>query len=231
MNDFGPLLFIVVGLGAAVLAYLQYRRKQARREALHAFAATNGLQYSRHDTGLLRLPFRFFNKGDDRGIENVVSGTLNSEPFTVFDYWYMIETRDSDGDRSRRYERFTCSVQPLDGMFVPRIAIGPENFLSRVKDKVGFRDIEFESDEFNRTFEVDARNREFAYRFCDARMMQWLLMTRQAIGDFEIEVLGQHALLVTDTLDPDSWLRWHVIARDFLRRIPRLVREYHPDDA
>jgi LemA protein len=62
---------------------------------------------------------------------------------------------------------------------------------SRLADALTFRDIEFESEEFNRRFTVKGADERFATAFCDARMMDWLL--RHGDG-YAFEVVGDRLL-------------------------------------
>ncbi|MDQ4107653.1 MAG: hypothetical protein M3138_02450 [Actinomycetota bacterium] len=84
----------------------------------------------------------------------------------------------------------------------PNLSIVPEGFGSRLARSVGrrladaltFRDIEFESEAFNRRFTVKGPDERFATAFCDARMMDWLL--RHGEG-YAFKVVGDRLLCWT----------------------------------
>lgn len=220
------LLFVLAGIAVAAGAYWQHRQKAARREALFALAERSGLTYMRVDAiGLGNLPFRFLKRGDDRGVENVIVGTLDGRQVALFDFWVMHESTDAKGNRSRRYERFTCATAIVDDAWWPGLTIKAENALTRIGGAVGKRDLQFESDEFNRAWHVTSRDQRFAYAFVDARMMQWLLM---AGTDFRFDVFGSHVLAICDQLRPDAWLNLHRALAQFVDRIPPVARELYP---
>lgn len=224
--DHSFLLFALVGIAAAVGAWWQHHRKAERREALFALASRHGLTYLRVDAlGLGNMPLRFLRRGDDRGVENVVHGMLDGRPVALFDFWVMHESRDSKGRRSRRYERYTCATAVVDDAWWPGMTIKPETALTRIGGAVGNRDLQFESDDFNRSWHVTCRDQRFAYAFVDARMMQWLLM---AGDEFRFDVFGSHVLAICDQLPPERWLTLHHALTQFAERIPAVARELYP---
>lgn len=79
--------------------------------------------------------------------------------------------------------------------------IGPEGFFSKIAQAIGFDDIDFESHEFSRQFCVRSSDKKFAYDFCNARMIEYLL----AHPRLTIEV-ENHALAVcaSGKIEPDQ---------------------------
>ena len=71
----------------------------------------------------------------------------------MFDYWYYDETSDSRGNRNRRYRRFTCALVTIPAA-CPRLRLAHENFLTRLGDHLGLRDVECEYADFNRRFQA-----------------------------------------------------------------------------
>ena len=63
---------------------------------------------------------------------------------------------------------------------------------------MGLRDIDFESEAFNRAWNVKAEDREFAFKLVDARMMHYLMSTE----GFGYEVVGPWLLVYTKRLKP-----------------------------
>lgn len=185
--DQGWLIALIALAAIGIFVGSWYYAKK-RREAFAAFAASHGLEYLRKDPfGLVTLPFALFTKGDGRGIENVLAGDWRGNPMKAFDYWYYEESTDSDGNRTKTYYRYTCCLLDLPEAAFPPLAITRENVFTRLADGLGFRDIEFESPDFNKRFQVKARERKFAYAFIDARMMKWLLALP---GREEFEIAG-----------------------------------------
>jgi hypothetical protein len=219
------ILLVVAALVAG--AIWSYLAKQRRRDELAKFAAAHKLTYSPQDGfGLDGLPFHLFSMGDGRGCENVLSGTWEGVPVRAADYWYYTESTDSEGHRSKTYHRFSIVLAGLDG-WLPAVRIEHENVLTRLGGHVGLGDIEFESEQFNRKFRVLSKDREFAFKLVDARMMQWLLATA---GDHCYEVSGDHLLAYGDKLAPAELGPRFFAAKGFVNQVPRLVwNEYGTD--
>ncbi len=177
-----PLIFIAFVAAAIGVFYLSYLAKKKRREGFALVATQLGMEYWPEDPfGLLSEPFALFNRGDGRGIENVIAGSYQSIDTKAFDYWYYEESTDSKGHTSRTYYRFDCVVVPIDAACSP-LTIENENVLTRLADALSFHDIQFESEDFNRMFNVKSPDKKFANDFIDARMMQFLLQTGQGHG-------------------------------------------------
>ncbi len=210
---------LIAGIGGAI--YFNIVRARKRREALFAWATTNGLEYNQGDPfGLLDLGFNLFSLGDGRGIENVMWGPWQGLPVKEADYWYYTESSDGKGNRSRTYHRFSVVIAELQ-CFLPQIAVTKENLLTRLADHLGFQDINFESEEFNREFQIKCRDREFAFKLIDARMIQWFLSTD---GRFGVETNGQNVLVYTKAIrQPTELLPLFCTVKEFHDRIPRIV--------
>jgi hypothetical protein len=200
--------------GVALSLYLQSKRRQE----FFSFAQRFGFEYSRQDPfQLLGLPFRLFGRGDGRGVENVMWGDWKGRSVKVCDYWYYDEQRDSDGRTRRTYHRFNCAVIEVRAAF-PGLVVSREGFLSRLADHIGFRDIEFESEEFNRRFQVQAAERRFAYELIDARMIRWLLSLDRPVS---FEVAGPWILAYHGRVRPEGLIPLIGAAAELRERIPR----------
>jgi hypothetical protein len=207
------LLIIVVG-------YFAWQAKVKRRQGLAAFAGQYGMQYAQDDPfGLVHYAFDLFNKGDGRGIENVVWGAWQGCSVREADYWYYEETTDSNGHRSRSYRHYSVALVDV-GLNLRALSVAPEGFFSRLADHVGLRDIDFESEEFNLRFNIRSPDREYAFKIVDARMMRFLLTTR-ATG---FETNGPWVLVYTKRLKPTELIPVLGAAKGFNDNIPRLVR-------
>ena len=221
-----PLL-VVVGVLAGLL--WSFYAKGKRRDELAAFAARHRLEYSPVDTGGVdRLPMHLFSLGDGRGCENVLTGTWEGKPVTAADYWYYTVSTDSRGNRQRTYHRFSIVLTEIEA-WLPAVRIEHENLLTRLGQHLGFGDIEFESDDFNRRFRVSSGDREFAFKLIDARLMAWLLQTA---GDHCYEVNGGHVLAYTAKRAPAELTPVFLASTAFVDHIPRLVwSEYGTKEA
>jgi hypothetical protein len=158
--------------------------------------------------------------GDGRGIENVMSGAWQELPVKEADYWYYDESTDGKGNRTRTYHRFSVVIAELQ-CFLPQVSVTKENLMTRLADHLGFQDINFESEQFNREFQIKSRDREFAFKLIDARMIQWFLSTD---GRFGFETNGPNVLVYMKKLKaPEELIPLFGTAKEFHDRIPRIV--------
>ena len=206
---------VVVVVVAVVGGYLISRQiTQKRRAALTAVATSLGFRYAPDDPfDTVDLPFALFRRGDGRGVE-----------MREFDYWYYDESTDSKGGRSRSYHRFSCSTTSIDA-HVPGITVGRENVLTRLGGALGFDDIEFESEEFNRAFRVKSEDRKFAFDLIDARMMAFLL---DASSGCTFEVVGSDLLCATRRVRPAELPSLVQVLQSFHAHVPNVVWSLYP---
>lgn len=217
------LLFALIAIAAAGVSFYL---KQRRRNELAAMARQLGLEFSPQDVlGCLGLPFQLLTRGDGRGVENVMWGTWQDMPVREFDYWYYEESTDSEGHRSRTYHRFSCAVTEVEAACSP-IAISRENLLTRLADAIGLDDLEFELEEFNRAFNVKAKDRRFAVAMVDQRMMRYLLGTDPAFG---FEACGRWLLAYSKRRRPTDLIPLLGTLKGFRDHVPRVVFDlYRP---
>ena len=224
------MLFAVAVTAIAVLAWQADQRAQAaRRHALDALARERGWAFSVEDPyRCSNLPFDLFERGDGSGSENVIAGRLaDSTVVKAFDHWYYDVV--SNGKTTRReYHRFSCVVIESANQF-PWLAVRPESGWAPLRDLVGFRDLQLESDEFNRAFAVRTDDARFAVAVLDARLQSWLLQPARSAVWFELR--GPLALVIAERLDPPLVGGLIDRAVDIRSRIPAVVTELYPPDA
>ena len=220
-----PFVFVLFALVAIGGVVWQWHARKRRLKRFVLLARQLGLRYHEEDPfGLLGEPFALFRRGDGRGIEHVLDGTYRDVPIRAFDYWYYDESTDSKGKRSKSYSRFSCVLMPLEaGCF--RLAISPEGLLSRIADALTFRDIEFESEGFNRAWNVTSDDAAFAHAFVDARMCDWLLANG---GPHAFEVLGDRILVARRRIDPSVFPGMLEVAAGFRAQVPAVVFDLYP---
>ncbi|HYU57808.1 MAG TPA: hypothetical protein VEO00_07145 [Actinomycetota bacterium] len=231
-------------------------RTDRRATAIGRFAAANGLTHARRDarpspfraSGLLMriarrigtaallqglgpgtavtdADFRLFGVGDGRRAANVVTGAWRGAAVVEADLrWW-----DTKGYvlliPLRRARRNSVVLVDLP-VTIPRAAAIRED-RARLIDKVLTHDVDLDLEAFNRAYVTKAADREFAFALFDQRLMQWLLDRPTLDG---LEVNGSRALLYCRRLPPAD-LPWLLdTARDFLERIPRVVRTRYGAD-
>ncbi|MGN6577805.1 MAG: DUF3137 domain-containing protein [Nocardioides sp.] len=177
-----PVLF-VVGVAVVVLvAVLGFLAEKKRRELLQRVAASRGWRYTRRDDAWAGyFGGSPFGRGHNRQAHNILTGVHDGRDFVGFDYLYhTTETStDAQGHTTSREVSHWFSVLALrtaDGF--PALEVSPEGFFGRAIGKLTNRDIQLESEEFNRAFTVVSADRRFAYDILHPRLMERLLLTR-----------------------------------------------------
>lgn len=217
------LLFLVFGIVlTAVVIYVAYELERRRRRQFELLARTHGLAFYPQDPfGTLEQPFAIFHRGHSRKVRNVLVGKSPTDGSEVraFDYTYTT----GSGKNSQTHHK-TCVMGYL-GTAWPILGIEREGLFNRFKDFVGVADIELESEEFNRTFEVRCADARFATAFLDPTMMEVLL--RSGIDD-GLEVGGAWMIETFDRVSPPETVAL-VQRSDAIRsNVPELLWELYP---
>ena len=216
------ILLVLALVGAAAYASWYFKQKRIKELALQARQL--GLQFSTTDPfNTLGEPFGLFRRGDGRGVENVMWGTWQAVDIHQFDYWYYEESTDSQGHTSKTYYRFNCVMAPIEAS-CPELSIDHESLFSRIADHLSFHDIEFESEEFNKKYQIKSSDKKFANDFIDSRMIQFLL----AHGDgFSFEIVNDRMLCVHKKVQPTELVPLLGTMKSFHDQIPRVVYELY----
>jgi hypothetical protein len=208
---------LVAGLFIAFVLVLAALRGRPRRDAMREEAQRLGLAFSAKDRFDLVEPFDFFGSATRlyAETENVLWGRWRDLEVRVFDYSYQ----RSDDDR----REMSCVLVAIPPGW-PSLVIRPETVAARLTH-LASPDLEFESEEFNRAFEVRCRSKRFANAFVDARMMGWLLALG---GGWGFETQGPWLLGYRDRVQPWEIEGVLATAATFLDRIPRALRSLYP---
>jgi hypothetical protein len=169
----------LIALPFAIAAHRERRREQAA--AMTAKARELGFEFSQTANsrlaGLVRhLDSLDVNNGRDRYAFNVVEGSLDGHPVAVFDYHYATRGDCWWPPKWTTHNYLSIVLIDLEREF-PELTIGPEGggLFKMIAETFGGGDIDFESHEFSERFDVRSKNKKFAYDFCNARMIEYLL--------------------------------------------------------
>jgi hypothetical protein len=212
--------FLAGGIIIGFFLAIAWFRDRPRAGAMEAEARKLGLRYSEKDSfGLLNEPFLLFRRTRSSygEVDNVLSGTWHGYEVRVFDYEYMISKNN--------WRRLSAAMIATSGGW-PTLAVRPETLVTATGDQVALPGIEFESEMFNRAFDVRSDDPAFASALIDARMMEWLLDHAPRPG---FEISGRWILGYRDQVQPwqvDSVLS---MLESFVDRIPRAVRSLYPE--
>jgi hypothetical protein len=197
------LVILIGGAGmvAGLVSLSMMIGERNRDRLLVSSARRAGLSFSPQDPfDCAGPPFDLFRQGDGRGTQNVMWRPDAEHPIRVFDYWWYDEYEDNNGVAHRSYHRRTCATAEV-GWLWPQLSLTKEGLVSKAASVLGVRDIEFESEDFNRRFNVKSEDPKFANDIIDARMIRWLLQTD---GAFRFEVCGRWLLAYSKKRRPQE---------------------------
>lgn len=214
-------LFIMFAIAVVAIAVYSFARIKQRREDAAVAAQRLGMAYHQDDVlDIAKLPHPVFRLGDSRRVSNIVEGTFADRSVALFDYEYVESHTDADGHQ-------TSSTYPFSGVLVHLPIESPSTVVRREKVTTKFanafgmgRDIQFESDEFNRAFEVRSDSQGFAFTLIDTAMMEWLQLNATDL-DLQFE---SGTLIAIARRRP--WAEMDEILNrviEFTTRFPRLV--------
>jgi hypothetical protein len=215
------LIFLVVGVAAAALYWVQRQATLKRQQRFRSVAAAHGWTYYTADPfATLGLDFETLRRGHDNKVTNMLVGAdENGREVRVFDYQYKTGSGDDE-----ELHRCTCVTLALGAPW-PWLSISPNNVLNRMMNAVTHNDIEMESEEFNRSFSVHSNDRRFATAFVDPQMMTYLLST-EVVDPIEV---GTGWLLRTfKAIDPEDADELIDVCEGIRAHIPSVVWELYP---
>jgi hypothetical protein len=237
-------MILVVGLACAAAAlYLAYalHRYGGRERALRRLAAAESLRYCDVDpVGIAKLRLPSFAPARGVRVSNVLSTTNDGGRTHAFDFALWREHTDAeDGDLLKMLSDEAFGFGPSTGgrttrvhsaprsaalvrvdAFLPLCTIAPASWMTRAFESVGIADIDFESDEFNRGWDVRCADRRFASVFVDAQLIDLILTlaheNRTRVG---VETFGNYVLLTSTLCRPERMV--HMLRA--AQRIPGLL--------
>jgi hypothetical protein len=210
------LLGLAVLAGVVVLAFARARR---RTSALRMMATQFGLAYSPVVPLEVRiLPLPLLSQGDKQRFRNVLSGRWGGIDLQEFDLAIIKEE-----GRSSSTTWYSCAVTQVPA-WCKTISIHAESAIARAADRVLEHQVPFESEQFQRTFNVDCEDARFATAFVDPRMMSWLLAHGRG---WTFEVAGCWALCYRKLVHPQELIPLLGTLRGFTDHIPRVVSELY----
>lgn len=240
-------VLLVVVLGACLFMMQALRTHGRRATKIERVAEGAGFHYQELDgPGIGRIRFQSFGP-DGADVSNVVSATTaDGTPVRAFDYQgvrLQADTRtraDDDpvrsvrllqtADRAEQMQRVrvgalrTGAIARIDAS-LPQVTVFPERFTTRALDRLGAGDLETESGPFNRIFDVRTRDRAFAHRLLDARMIDFMLTSE---GKMAFEVFGPWVLVSSDVAEPEHFPALVRLVAEFKRHVPETVLLDYP---
>jgi hypothetical protein len=164
------VLLVIVGALVVEGLVVAASQKAKTSRAARAWAARHGWTYQhRADTLARRWRGLPFGLGYARRVLDAMTGTYRGYQCVAFGYKYNQETTSSE-----ICYFMVCAIF-LRGVWMPTVQLKPERgsgFWERVTHT---EDIQFESDDFNRAWDVRSPDQRFAYGVITPQVMQMML--------------------------------------------------------
>jgi hypothetical protein len=250
-DEFIATYGVPVGLGVVFLLMLGalfgvYRAMKGRERTLEIAKLARERGYTFHPDSLagvnVQLPFETFKRGDARGTSNVLRAEIDRCEVHAFDFWWYVEQENrayrtnaglgiTVGDVAaieqpprRQYYSVSCAMVGIDNV-LPHLIVARETRASRAASSMGVKDLQLESEEFNRTFHVRCNDRDFATKFLDAQMQDFMISAGRKLG---FEARGRWLLIHGPILDATDMIELLPLAARFRRSVPRLIDDLFP---
>ncbi len=200
--------------GALVLGWWLNSKRVA---ATRAWAAGIGWTWVGVDPSLVdRWRGQPFGVGDGRRASEVMTGPFGPYQCVLFTYRFT-----SGSGKERSTQTFTVLSLALP-TFLPTLELTPENVGTRIIRAFGAQDLQFESDDFNRRWRVEARDPKFAHDVLHPRMLERLV--RADAAGISLRVEGTDILCWTaGTPDLDRVATRLGVMRAVVDGVPRFV--------
>ncbi len=169
----GPLGTIIPIIGIIILIVMHLRRSKIKPLTGTEVAQKLGLSFDPAESTSILSRYAFINRmqyGKKKHAYNALKGCYQEEQVELFDLRYEIYGIDKNSTDD--YYSFYTLKLPRS---FPEVTLYKEGLISKLYQATGHNDIDFESHEFSRKFRVRSDNPKFAYDFCNARMIEYLI--------------------------------------------------------
>lgn len=162
-------LCILVPMGYLFLQWWTVKKGEPKRcKALQTWAEQRGWTYWDRDD---YIPTTFdgpmFATGHANVATNVLKGTWGKRKAMVFDYEYKLAN-----DRNTNHAQIFMVAMPCA---VGVLVVKPERLSAKLKNELGFADVQLENEAFNRAYRLIASSQGLAYDLMPARNIELLL--------------------------------------------------------
>jgi hypothetical protein len=215
----GTFLIVLLVAVVAGIIYASVVAQRRRRLVLKVVAKNLGLGFDPTVYRQLHHDYEhsLFRKGSSRRATNNMYGTMTlaGYPVGVLMGDYRYETGSGD---NRQVHSLSYALFQLPFVGTPDLLIRREHLGDKLLGGIGFDDIDFESEEFSRTFWVKSSNKKYAYDVIHPKMMEFLLGGPTP----HIEIVNDVCLILEGTRrwDPETFQGAPGWFQAFLKRWP-----------
>jgi hypothetical protein len=175
------LLFVIGAVAIALIAFFSFQQQQKRLAELSAVADSLNWRFEPspdYSADIQFSQFSVFRQGDDPYAFNTFIGAIrvngDAWPAQMGDYHYQTTSSDGKTTHTDNHE-FSYLLVNLPYPSLPNLRIRREGFFDTLAHAFGFSDINFESAEFSKRFDVKSADKKFAYDIIHPAMMEFLM--------------------------------------------------------
>lgn len=220
-NGGGTALFVLVFLFILGMFIFALWSNNKRHEKLQEWAQARGWSYAKTDRDLARrwdtIPFTR-GRGNSASAKNVIWGPAQipggtTREMVTFTFTYTVTTGSGDNQSSTTYNHHVMAI--FIGATTPTITLTPEGLGTKFSKLFGGQDIQFESEDFNKAWRIEAADLRFAHDIVHPRMMELLLQPNYK--GLKVVFAGDCVLVFNDrqleveAIDPLIWLAGSVV--------------------
>lgn len=213
-------LILIFGAIAALIIWASIYQEKQRRKFWWELANEWGFRYRPGDPyGFCdREELPLFQQGHARRVEHLIEGEVNGQKMMLFDYRYKTGSGKNESTFQLSALLFTTDIMGH------RLTVRSENLFDRIGAFLGFEDINFEFEEFNRAFQVRCDDKKFAYDVFHSEMMEYYLPHRTVALEWSLNQMLFYQY-PNDHFDKAKaqWMRQ--FAEGFVKRLPDYLRE------
>jgi hypothetical protein len=180
MNAAIMVPIVMMSVVALVVVLMITAQRKRLRELQHTFASA-GFTCMFHPDGLTRSQ-AFSHAGGmqalrtgERGIQWAARGTINEREVWVMEHRY---TSGSGKNRSTHYHTIICTPGPHTW---PDLSLTTENLFHKIGELFGGKDIQVESEAFNKRWRVKCDNEDFAVLVLSPQVQEWCMSLERGL--------------------------------------------------
>lgn len=235
----GPILLILFGAVIVLFAVMAAKARDLRYQQLSALAQRRQLNFFPEGMQLKSDTFRIFGRDDGRPFAEfteffpffkqgssqrirpaLIGKDAEGTHWYLFDFTY--EVKNSNDDSTTSYtESVVVAMLPMQ---LPTMSLTPENFAHRLGKRLGVREMQVESEEFNQRFFISTSDQKMSLDLLHPLAIELLLK----MPTFEWQMAGPFVMLnLSGELSADDYEGLMGCLKRFLDTIPGYYRQDH----
>jgi hypothetical protein len=170
------MLVVFAFLGGILwLVLWQYKKEQARKAAMMAYIASQGYGYlPQADDRVAYFASPPFGLGFGRSASHIAYGQIAGVTFETFAYLYKTQHTDSKGHTHTQTHSYQVTWVPLP-QAMGTMRLTADNAFLRLGKGLGARDLDTESEDFNKRWKVWCEDERLGHAVLAPHMIELLL--------------------------------------------------------